>query len=355
MVKLIKKYLITALIALAIGVQTTQAHIFNIQKLVKGSHTVVLLSDFHSKLNAEEERNIIVNCAKACGGALVVEDSSTPLGHNVKNQIDGSLYQWPLRTLNINQYLMQCSCPTTVFTLYSCAVTAGIAASNIEFRFDYQLTLRELFSMIQKKKEKFARIAQNSPYRDYYESCLHYLKTNIEEPCAALFEKLTKTDMPFPQAMETGVLHATEKDIAQANKVKVDRNYKLVVTQPAEAIDHLFNDYCNFLLEMEMMLAVEQYSNYKTVFVCAGGMHNAKVAYELLKHGYRVVAQEGHQIPDIIDPKDYHIMEKATIDLEKALNTVCKEESHASILATITMHIGSIFGLIKTFATSLFA
>lgn len=337
---------------IATGYSCLEAHIFNVQKLVKGSHSVMLLSDFHSPLNAKKERDAIVQCAKACGGAIVVEDMSTSLAHDVTQQINGNLYQWPLSASKVDSLRANSS----IIMLYSSAIHAGVAASNIEFRFNRSLRLKEIFKIIEEKIKRIKAADHGTIYNAYYNRSLNYLKNSFETPCAQLFQNLISSDIAFDAMLKSGLLSATDNDIAQANKIMADRGYNFPIQNPTDAIENLYNDYCNIVLEMEMIHSIAEYNNYKNVFVCAGSLHIAHISRVLQENGYVIVNEIGEPLPTTFDSAYFEKVDKTSFDLEQVLSKLSEEATSGTTASNIpgTGWIAKIFYLIIKPFTALF-
>lgn len=313
----LRSLLVTALTIPTLG----QAHYFRSSKLSNNSllntQEIITFGDFHNSSTPENKQAIAKQAedtlayAKALNAAIIVEDGVRYVPGSEMNP--AAQQDAPLLSL---QELEKLNIETPIHGLFSKCVAENISCRNVEFRYTNHRPLNVFCKLLENKKAYLLGVDDGASFNAYYRKKFTQLEQLIEIPCKEFFDRCSKSSLTIDAFCQTNNLPQI-RSVDEILKTLYGAEIDLTNMSYRQKLCRVFKAYCCAFIDLEILHAIAQYKDHKTIFICAGDFHIECIKDALIEIGY--YHQATHE-PQTIEKDGLEYLEPTAIDVEQVLD-----------------------------------
>lgn len=299
-----------------------QAHYFRSSKLSNNAlfntQEIITWGDYHHSGTPENKAMIvkqtedILAYAKALNAAIIVEDGVTFKDGQEFNAEAGLVP--PILPV---EKLESMPPSTPIHGIASYCHYQNIPCTNVEFRFTNHRPLNVYCKLIENKKKQLLSYDDGEAFNTYYRKKLAELEQSIEIPCQEFFKRAATSNLTINQFCARTNIPVIPTIDNVLEKIYFDEKLPLADMTQAQKISSIFNGYTCAFIDLDILHAIAQYKDHKTIFICAGDFHIECIKKALIEIGYYHQASSG---ADSIERKNHQYVEPTAIDVEQVLD-----------------------------------
>lgn len=325
-------------------------HIFNITSLSNQKHTIIACADYHISTQPEnvaaikKQQEDIIALANELGAVVVVEDVYSGNIQEIINDTTATIAPLPMR---LNNSYDTIAIESPILYLQSRCADNEVECINVETRFSDFRTAANYMKYLSNKKAHILKYNDSLPFKMLYQNKLSHIQKHIEEPCKELFEyleqqkisafdALKQQNVPMIPYLDT-ILTALSPDQWDFKRMRY-----------AGQLTSFFLMYESLFLDLDIIHAIAQQYNKRTIILCAGSSHIDHCIQLLQELGYQVNQTHGKNLRKTSDGRNFE--EPQAVDISQCINIFDSHQepphSHTSfIMSAIAHYLSSIANL----------